>query len=239
MTIRSPWHVGVMDPGAVDAVTVTDGETIKHIRVGDNGSFEIVATAFKRSDLDVSVQGPSKRPVAYRLLDEGSGLYRVEFTTTEVGNYFVDLAVGGAKVPGSPFISKAYDADLIRVTDVPNGVVGQACQFKVDASHAGEGQLEISICDGEVPNQVQVLGGGRCLVSFTPERAMKHTIDIKFNGDTVRGCPFVCNVTDTSRVSVNLRQLELIAVDKPASFLIQVDGSTSAELAVSVREFVD
>lgn len=49
----------------------------------------------------------------------------------------------------------------------------------VDASQAGEGQLEISINDGEVPNHVQVLGGGRCLVSFTPDTAKVHTIDIK------------------------------------------------------------
>lgn len=45
---------------------------------------------------------------------------------------------------------------LIRVTEAGNGVVGQPCQFRVDASQAGEGQLEISINDGEVPNHVQV-----------------------------------------------------------------------------------
>lgn len=59
--------------------------------------------------------------------------------------------------------------------------------FLVDASQAGEGQLEISINDGEVPNHVQVLGGGKCLVSFTPEQAKIHTIEIKFNGETVPG----------------------------------------------------
>ena len=34
----------------------------------------------------------------------------------------------------------------------------------------GEGQLEISINDGDVPNAVQVLGGGKCLVTYTPEQ---------------------------------------------------------------------
>lgn len=48
----------------------------------------------------------------------------------------------------------------------------------VDASQAGEGQLEISINDGEVPNHVQVLGGGKCLVSFTPEAPKIHTIEV-------------------------------------------------------------
>lgn len=51
----------------------------------------------------------------------------------------------------------------------------------MDASQAGEGQLEISINDGEVPNHVQVLGGGKCLVSFTPETAKTHTIEVFFS----------------------------------------------------------
>lgn len=59
--------------------------------------------------------------------------------------------------------------------------------FVVDASEAGEGQLEISINEGEVPNHVTVVGGGRCLVSFTPEQPKPHLIDIKFNGETVSG----------------------------------------------------
>lgn len=57
----------------------------------------------------------------------------------------------------------------------------------VDASDAGEGQLEISINEGEVPNHVTVVGGGRCLVSFTPEHVKPHMIDIKFNSETVIG----------------------------------------------------
>jgi filamin len=105
----------------------------------------------------------------------------------------------------------------------------------VDASAAGEGQLEISINEGEVPNHVQVVGGGRCLVSFTPEAAKPHYIDIKFNGEPVPGCPFVCLVSDTSRVSLNLGHLELLPVAEPASFHMAVDGTGSAELAVSVR----
>lgn len=59
--------------------------------------------------------------------------------------------------------------------------------FIVDASQAGEGQLEISINEGQVPNHVQVVGGGRCLISFTPETPKPHYINIKFNGETVNG----------------------------------------------------
>lgn len=74
--------------------------------------------------------GPAKRPVSYQLTESGENVYRVAFVTTEVGSYVVDVAVSGQKVQGSPFIAKAYDAGLIRVSDVPNGVVGQPCQFR-------------------------------------------------------------------------------------------------------------
>ena len=57
----------------------------------------------------------------------------------------------------------------------------------MDASKAGEGQLEISINDGDVPNAVQVLGGGKCLVTFTPEQALTHEIEVTFNGEQVSG----------------------------------------------------
>ncbi len=40
------------------------------------------------------------------------------------------------------------------MTDITDGVVGVLSTFRVDASKAGEGQLEISINDGDVPNQV-------------------------------------------------------------------------------------
>lgn len=57
----------------------------------------------------------------------------------------------------------------------------------VDASNAGEGQLEIAVNNGEVPNQVQVLGNGKCLITFIPELAISHFVDIKFNNENVIG----------------------------------------------------
>lgn len=65
---------------------------------------------------------------------------------------------------------------LIRVTEAGNGVVGQPCQFRVDASQAGEGQLEISINDGEVPNHVQVCQKSENIFSFRLEGAQRWTL---------------------------------------------------------------
>ena len=123
--------------------------------------------------------------------------------------------------------------------------------FSVDASKAGEGQLEISINDGDVPNAVQVLGGGKCLVTFTPEQAITHEIEVTFNNDQVPGSPFLCRVRDADNLSgagssgdiangydhvtVELEHLALVAVAEPAEFTIRVPEGADAELAVSVQ----
>lgn len=49
------------------------------------------------------------------------------------------------------------------------------------------------------------------------------------------GCPFVCSVSDSSRVSLSLRNLELVPVNQVVRFHMTVDDNNNAELAVSVR----
>jgi filamin len=210
------------------------GESTRLVPANQPAVFEILpppGTSLTRSDCVATVLSPSKSKVNARITNEAAnGAMRIEFTPKEVGTHIIEASIGGTKLVGGPLVAKVYDAGLIQVTDVNGGVVGQACQFRVDASAAGEGQLEISINEGEVPNHVQVVGGGRCLVSFTPEQAKPHMIDIKFNGETVNGCPFICSVADTSRVTLNLSNLELIPLNHPATFLITVSqGETKVK----------
>lgn len=161
------------------------GDHVKHVAAGKAATAEISAVGFQREDIDINILSPSKVPVLYRLIEE-NGLFRIEFNPVDVGSYIMDVYVTGQKIADSPIFFKAYDSGLIHVSDMGSGIVGQPCQFRVDASQAGEGQLEISINDGEVPNHVQVLGGGRCLVHFTPELPKPHTIDIRFKARLCR-----------------------------------------------------
>ncbi|XP_011501590.1 PREDICTED: filamin-A [Ceratosolen solmsi marchali] len=229
----SPWKVGIMPSPKMSVV----GDSVRLVPAGSPAVFELSALGFSSNEIQVQILTPSKRQIGARIEEDQSrnGEFRVSFTPQEVGSHLVEVSIAGQKLPAGPLVAKVYNSSLIQVTEVPSAVVGHACQFRVDASAAGEGQLEISINEGEVPNHVQVVGGGRCLVSFTPEAAKPHYIDIKFNGEPVPGCPFVCLVSDTSRVSLNLAHLELLPVSESASFHMAVDGTGSAELAVSVR----
>ena len=52
---------------------------------------------------------------------------------------------------------------------------------------------------------------------------------------TTVGCPFVCKIADTDRVSVSLRNMELVAAGEVAQFEITVDGTSNSELAVALK----
>ena len=106
------------------------------------------------------ISGPEKRPhIPHKVLDQAFGLFRLEFTTVEVGSYVVDVTAGGLSVPGSPLIAKvckmtlagstmralkvtpsfppkAYDAGLIKVTDILDGVVGEMSTFRGELHYA-------------------------------------------------------------------------------------------------------
>jgi archaellum component FlaF (FlaF/FlaG flagellin family) len=59
----------------------------------------------------------------------------------------------------------------------------------VDASRAGEGNLEISVnySGRNIPNQVNPIGNSRFEVQFTPQEATVHYCNILFNGEVVPG----------------------------------------------------
>ena len=96
---------------------------------------------------------------------------------------------------------------------------------------------------------LQVLGGGKCLVTFTPEQAITHEIEVMFNNDQVPGSPFLCRVLEDnddlsyggsssggfSHVIVELEHLAPVPIAQPAEFTIRVPEGADAELAVSVQ----
>lgn len=63
------------------------------------------------------------------------------------------------------------------------GTVGRPVTFSVDASEAGEGNLEITISARglNIPTQVHPQGNARFAVSFVPAEACDHVVNVAFN----------------------------------------------------------
>lgn len=66
---------------------------------------------------------------------------------------------------------------------VARGTVGRPVTFSVDASEAGEGNLEITISARglNIPTQVHPQGNARFAVSFVPAEACDHVVNVAFN----------------------------------------------------------
>jgi filamin len=141
----------------------------------------------------------------------------VDWVPSEVGTYTVHVSFAGNSVPGSPFRVKCYDPKKVHVTPpTAEGAVRKLTKFVskfnnnfsafscfifqyilVDASRAGEGNLEISVnySGRNIPNQVNPIGNSRFEVQFTPQEATVHYCNILFNGEPVPGKQCYIDIT--------------------------------------------
>ncbi len=89
---------------------------------------------------------------------------------------------------GSSFPVQAYDLGHLIISDIPHLVVfNEPVEFTIDASKAGEGQLEVDVNNGLVPNQVRSLGNSKFHFTFIPLLNEPHRVSIKFNGRQLSG----------------------------------------------------
>ena len=69
----------------------------------------------------------------------------------------IGVEYNNVPVGGTPFTGKAYDHNNVIVSPIPWGTIGKSLEFTVDASRAGEGNLEITISarGRNIPTQVR------------------------------------------------------------------------------------
>jgi filamin len=84
--------------------------------------------------------------------------FEVRYTPKDVGNHQISVKHEGEPIPGSPFTSKAYDSNCVKLSMIDKAVVGRLCHFAIDAAKAGAGNMEIIVSVGtrNVPNYVAV-----------------------------------------------------------------------------------
>ena len=177
--------------------------------------------------------------------------FTAEFLPEEVGAYTVCVEYNGIPVGGTPFVGKAFDASNGLVSPIPWGTIGKSLQFTVDASKAGEGNLEITISarGRNIPTQVHPQGSARFAVSFVPLEAIDHVINITFNKESVPGAPFTAKIhTDPNHIVVSGQCLAATAVGKPSFFTLSnvsgniedievaIDSPSGEEVAAQVQD---
>lgn len=111
----------------------------------------------------------------------------------------------------------------------------QESTFRVDASQAGQGEVDVSIESNNRPIRpiIRSTGNGQYDVSFTPYEAGPHGINVKFVNRVIPGSPFKMNVHDPSQMRVSGDGLKRAFVGEMAWFEIDPRGGT-AEASVKI-----
>ena len=163
--------------------------------VNEKATFQIHIDTPDNAELAVSVTGP-KSDLPVQVTGNVKNGFLAEFLPNEVGPYVIGVDYNNVPVGGTPFTGKAYDSSKVQVSSIPWGTIGKPVEFTVDASKAGEGNLEITISarGRNIPTQVHPLGSARFAVSFVPLEGLDHTINITFNKDLVPGAPFTAKI---------------------------------------------
>lgn len=76
---------------------------------------------------------------------------------------------------------------LINTKVKPSVSLNILSSLLVDGSTAGSGNLEILVNGGHVTSYVRNLGQQRFLASFVPHSAIRHMVEMRFNGEKVPG----------------------------------------------------
>ncbi|XP_067668832.1 filamin-A-like isoform X1 [Haliotis asinina] len=226
----SPYTLEIVDSSMVSV----SGDGLSLVPVNKTASFNVHTRGAGGGNISVDITSPSGQQVPARISGNGTNGYTVEYTPREIGTYIVTASLSGIPIKGSPFRVKTYDPSLVKVSKIPQGVVGTPTKFIVDASAAGEGTLEIAVSANgrNIPNQARALGGGRFEVSFVGREATRHKAVLTYNGEHIPGSPFLVDFMDASHITATGEGLSLVPCHRQTHFTVNAPGAALPDLNI-------
>lgn len=229
----SPFVCNVIDVNRVALLNYDQNSTIM-FPIYKTSTLELNSSDLSSSNINIKLTSPSGQSVPVNRSITQQSTVKISFQPNEIGTHRLNIDYSGVPIAGSPFEVKIYDSTRIVVSDIKGGDVNKTCELTIDASSAGEGQLEIAINDGLIKNQVKQIRPGYYGVSFVPTKPDTYVVDVKFNHEIVPGCPKRVIVRDTQSAQLSGSIMDSALVGTPAS--IQLEGvHDQSELVVRVK----
>ena len=185
----SPFTCNVVDVNRVTLVNYDHNSTIIY-PIYKTNSLELNSNDLSSSSINIKLTSPSGLQIPVSRSITAHNTLKISFQANEIGTHRLDIDYANVPITGSPFDLKIYDSSRIVVSDIKGNEVGKPCEFVIDASSAGEGQLEIAINDGLIKNQVKQIKPGHYGVTFLPIKQDTYVVDVKFNHEIVPGILF-------------------------------------------------
>uniref|UniRef100_A0A915CNU5 Calponin-homology (CH) domain-containing protein n=1 Tax=Ditylenchus dipsaci TaxID=166011 RepID=A0A915CNU5_9BILA len=229
--LNSPWILPIRDaddPGQEQKISITSnpithsthqereliGVGLAKAAVGQVSSFDIKSDTLKPENLSVRLTDSNGKEMNVVVIQR-NGRLRCEYQLPKVGEYQLEIFINGQLVDCGPLFISSYEVQKVFIRPVGDTELGKPVHFIVDAVEAGKGQLEISVNQGQVPNNVQMQDAGRCLVTFIPQKTGTYMIDVTFNGNQVQGCPIKVDVQAKQEVQVLAARRPLLDLLRP------------------------
>ncbi|XP_046560616.1 filamin-C-like isoform X2 [Haliotis rubra] len=231
----SPYTLEIVDSSMVSV----SGDGLSLVPVNKTASFNVHTRGAGGGNVSVDITSPNGDTVPCDLSSDSGGVLVAEYFPTVVGDHTLRVLCNGTEIADSPYIVKTYDTSAITVTDLPDGYVSQPIIFSIDVSQAGEGQLQIMVNNGNLPNDVEMVQSGVYRISFVPVEPGVQTVDISFNDEALPMSPLTCNAVDLRASIMEIPTLQ--PVETQSTFLIRSlasDASVAVELMAPSGELV-
>lgn len=182
----SPFTCQVVDLNRI-ALVNHEQNTQMLFSIFKTNSIEINTSEINANSVQAKLTSPSSLQLPVSRSVTPYNTLKLVFQSSEIGTHYLDADYMGVPLVGSPFEIKIYDSSRILVSDIKGNEVNKPCELTIDATSAGEGQLEIAVNDGLVKNQVKQIKPGHYSVIFVPVKQDTYVVDIKFNNEQVPG----------------------------------------------------
>ena len=186
----SPFSCDVVDVNRVTLLNLEQNMPII-LPIYKSNSLELNTHDLPNSSISVKLTAPSGSQIPVSRIVTPQNTVKLAFQSSEIGTHRLDVEYANVPITGSPFDIKVYDSSKIIVSDIKGNDVNKPSEFTIDASSAGEGQLEIAINDGLIKNQVKQIKPGLYGVTFLPVKPDTYIVDVKFNHENVPGLSLI------------------------------------------------
>ncbi|XP_076669355.1 filamin-A-like isoform X2 [Andrena cerasifolii] len=230
---QCPIHVNVQPSIDVSKIKV-DG-LARTAPVNSLQQFRVITQdAGNAADFQVTITAPSGNRVKAHVVPTHEG-YLVNFTPTELGEYFLGISFGGEAVSNQPYrLTCVHGSDPGKVRasgpGLSHGIVHKPAEFVIDTRGAGQGGLGVTVegpCEAAI--NCRDNGDGTCSVAYLPTEVGEYGINITFNDIHIAGSPFqaiVVKDTDVSKIKVSGDGIQPhgVCVNHEAEFTIDARG---------------
>jgi filamin len=208
----SPFTCTIAPQPASTLKAMASGEALRQAPVNVDNVFELEGFDTVEPQIYITSPAGDNLPCKLALREE---LYLVTFKPMIVGRHLIrfvarnshkrpkfnqkvslsSVSSGEQHIPGSPFSCNVFDVSRVAISGLSQASpapMGVPITFSVDAAGAGEGTLElvVSTANNTVKAEVTACARGLYDVTFVPQTAEPHFVNITFNDISIDGNPF-------------------------------------------------